>query len=108
MPPNVPPTVDGLKAFFHAIWEAFPDIRIEPLRVAAEARPLRACSYGISGTHEGEFMGAAPTGNRLEFDEMQFLRFGYEGKVVERWSRLDDVAMLTQLGLMPAPAAAPA
>ncbi len=30
MPPNVPPTVDGLKAFFRAVWEAFPDIRLEP------------------------------------------------------------------------------
>ncbi len=53
-------------------------------------------------------MGAAPTGNRLELDEMIFMRFGDEGKVVERWSRLDDVAMMTQLGLMPAPAEAPA
>ena len=107
MPPNVPPTVDGLKALFHAIWEAFPDIRIELLRVAAEG-DLYAVQYGISGTHEGEFMGAAPTGNRLELDEMIFMRFGDEGTVVERWSRLDDVAMMTQLGLMPAPAEAPA
>ncbi len=106
-PQGVPETVDGMRELFRQIWEAFPDIRIEQLRVAAEG-DLYAVQFGVSGTHEGEFMGAAPTGNRLEFDEMQFLRFGPEGKVVERWTRLDDVAMMTQLGLMPSAAGAPA
>ncbi len=106
-PQGVPETVDGMRELFRQIWEAFPDIRLELLQVAAEG-DLYAAQFGVSGTHEGEFMGAAPTGNRLEFDEMQFLRFGPEGTVVERWARLDDVAMMTQLGLMPAPTEAPA
>jgi predicted ester cyclase len=33
------------------------------------------------------------------------LRF-VDGRVAERWNRLDDVALLTQLGLLPAPAPA--
>ena len=33
---------------------------------------------------------------------MTFLRFGPEGKIVERWSQLDEVGLMTQLGLMPA------
>jgi predicted ester cyclase len=53
-------------------------------------------------------MGAAPTGNQVEVATMAFLRFGPEGTVVERWTRMDEVALLTQLGLMPAPAAASA
>jgi predicted ester cyclase len=53
-------------------------------------------------------MGATATGNRIEVGVMAFLRFGADGKVAERWTRLDDIALLTQLGLMPAPAAAPA
>jgi predicted ester cyclase len=35
---------------------------------------------------------------------MTFLRFGSEGKIVERWNQLDEVGPMTQLGLMPAPA----
>jgi predicted ester cyclase len=49
-------------------------------------------------------MGAAPTGNRIDVEVMTFLRFGPEGKIVERWNRMDEVGLLTQLGLMPAPA----
>ena len=37
---------------------------------------------------------------------MTFLRFGPEGKAVERWTRVDEVGLMTQLGLMPAQAAA--
>ena len=29
---------------------------------------------------------------------MTFLRFGPEGKVVERWNRMDEVGLTTQLG----------
>jgi len=39
---------------------------------------------------------------------MLFLRFGPEDKVVERWTRLAEVSLLTQLGLLPAAAATPA
>jgi predicted ester cyclase len=69
---------------------------------------LVAVHLRVSGTHQGEFMGAAPTGTRIEVGVMAFLRFGADGRVSERWTRLDDVALLTQLGLMPAAAAAPA
>jgi predicted ester cyclase len=87
------------------MWASFPDIRVEPIRIAAEG-DLLAADLRISGTHEGEFLGAAPTGNRIELDVMTFLRFGPEGKAVERWTRVDEVGLMTQLGLMPAQAAA--
>jgi predicted ester cyclase len=49
-------------------------------------------------------MGAAPTGKRIDVEVMTFLRFGPKGKIVERWNRMDEVSLMTQLGLMPAPA----
>jgi predicted ester cyclase len=106
-PPGLPPTLEGLKALFHQMWASFPDIRIAPVGLVGEG-DLFALHLRASGTHEGEFMGAAPTGNRVEISAMAFLRFDADGKVAERWARIDDVAMLTQLGLMPAPASAPA
>jgi predicted ester cyclase len=96
-----------MRGLFQQMWASFPDIRVEPLQVAVEG-DLAAGHLEINGTHEGEFMGASPTGTRIELDEMAFFRFGPEGKVVERWTRLDEISLLTQLGLMPAPAAAPA
>jgi predicted ester cyclase len=106
-PPGVPPTLEGLKGLFHQMWTSFPDIRVDAVGVVAEA-DLVAVHLRISGTHQGEFLGAVPTGNRIEVGAMAFLRFGPDSKVSERWTRLDDIALLTPLGLMPAPAAAPA
>ncbi|MGH3132481.1 MAG: ester cyclase [Gaiellaceae bacterium] len=104
LPPDVPPNVDGLRGMFRQMWSAFPDIRIETQRLIVEG-DLTAIHVRIRGTHEGEFMGAAPTGKEIDVQAMAFLRFGSAGKVVERWTRLDEMALLTQLGLMPAPAA---
>jgi predicted ester cyclase len=107
MPPGLPPTLEGLKALFHQMWASFPDVRIAKLGLVADGDDA-AVHLRASGTHQGEFMGAAPTGNDVEVSAMAFLRFGEDGKVAERWARLDEVALLTQIGLMPAPAAAPA
>jgi predicted ester cyclase len=106
-PAGLPPTLDGLKALFHQMWSSFPDVRVAKRADVAEG-DLLAVHLRVSGTHQGEFMGAAPTGNQVEIEAMAFLRFGAKGKVVERWTRLDEVALLTQLGLMPASAGAPA
>jgi predicted ester cyclase len=106
-PPDVPPTLEGMKALFHQMWTSFPDIALDTVGLVAEG-DLVAVNFRVSGTHQGEFMGATATGNRIEVGVMAFLRFGADGKVAERWTRLDDIALLTQLGLMPAPAAAPA
>jgi predicted ester cyclase len=102
-PANVPPTVEGIRTLFGGIWAAFPDIRIEIEHLEVED-DVAALHFRVSGTHEGEFMGAAPTGNRIDVEVMTFLRFGPEGKIVERWNRMDEMGLMTQLGLMPAPA----
>jgi predicted ester cyclase len=102
-PATVPPTVEGIRALFGAMWAAFPDIRVEIEHLLVED-DVATLHFRIVGTHEGEFMGAAPTGNRIDVDAITLLRFGPEGKVVERWNRMDEVGLMTQLGLMPAPA----
>ncbi|MGH3110823.1 MAG: ester cyclase [Gaiellaceae bacterium] len=106
-PGDAPPTVEGMKGLFHGMWASFPDMRVEPVRLIVEG-DLGAGTFRIGGTHEREFLGAAPSGNRIEIEAMSFFRFGPDGKIVERWTRLDEVGLLGQLGLMPVPEAAPA
>ena len=58
-----------------------------------------AVRYVLTGTHDGELLGAVGTGQALEVEGITTMRF--EGDfVAERWNRLDDVKLLTQLGLM--------
>jgi len=59
-----------------------------------------AVSYGrIVGTNDGEMMGMAPTGKRVECETIGILRFA-DGRAVERWGVADGLVMMQQLGLM--------
>ncbi len=54
------------------------------------------------GTHEGEFMGVAPTGKRVEFQGIATVRIR-EGKIAENRGMPDMLGLLQQLGAVPAP-----
>ena len=106
-PPDVPPNLDGIRALFGGMWVAFPDVRGDLQHVVAE-EDMVAVRFHLSGLHEGEFIGIAPTGKRVDIEVMAFLRFTDEARIAERWTRMDEVALLTQLGAMPTPAEASA
>jgi predicted ester cyclase len=54
--------------------------------------------FTASGTHRGELMGAAPTGQTVFLKSINIFRV-HEGQVVEWWSRLDELGLIRQLGL---------
>ena len=89
---------DGIADFFRTLIVAVPDARIAAEDLVEQGERV-AVRYVLTGTHEGELLGAAGTGQALEVEGITILRF--EGDLVaERWNRLDDVKLLTQLGLM--------
>jgi steroid delta-isomerase-like uncharacterized protein len=92
---------ERLKRGFAALHEAFPDTRI------AEADSIRegdrvAFRWLMSGTHEGEFLGVAPSGKRIEAMGMDIVRVA-EGEIVEHWGEFDVMGMLRQLGIIDSP-----
>ena len=93
------PTRDGIAQFFHALVEAVPDAHIEGVDMLTDGDRV-AVRYVLTGTHRGELFGAPGTGRALEVEGMTVVRF-IDGHVAERWNRLDDVALLTQLGAFP-------
>ena len=52
------------------------------------------------GTHEGEFMGILPTGQRVSMGLIDIVRI-VDGRVVEHWSMGDNLGMMQQLGVIP-------
>ncbi len=62
-----------------------------------------ATRWRLIATHEGEFRGIAPTGNKIEVTGIGIFRFSSEGKVVESWDSLDQLGMMRQLGAIPEP-----
>ncbi len=97
--PGLPNTKDGVRQFFEMMRGAFPDLRMEAHDIVAEG-DLVAVRMTMTGTHEGEIMGIAPTGRRIEVPGMDMVRIR-DGKAVEHWGVTDNLAMMQQLGAMP-------
>ena len=97
--PGQPAGREGFKAFFTELTAAFPDARIEPAHMVADEDDV-AVAYTLTGTHEGEFQGIAPTGKKIEVRGLQIGRFE-NGQIVERWGSSDELGILQQLGVEP-------
>ncbi len=79
---------------------ALPDWHSNVEQLVAEG-DLVVERFTASGTHSGELMGVAPTGRVLRLRGMQMFRIR-QGRIVERWGRLDEAGLMRQLGLIPA------
>jgi predicted ester cyclase len=88
-----------VKRLFAAFRSAFPDWQEEIVELVAEENTV-AGRFRCSGTHRGEFLGEAPTGRRMDVEEVFFLRVE-DGKFVDFWGLEDSLGRMRQLGLMP-------
>ena len=94
--PQLPPGGAGVKGIVTMFRSSFPDFHISIEDMVAEENGVAAL-LTESGTHEGEFMGIAPTGRHVQFQEIGILRFS-GGKVVESWYETDMLGLMRQLG----------
>jgi steroid delta-isomerase-like uncharacterized protein len=92
----------GLKTFYAALWAAFPDLTIDIEELVAEGNKV-VWRIKAAGTHHGPFQGVPATGKSVTFGGHYSFRFE-NGKVVERWSTLDRLGLLVQLGAVALPA----
>lgn len=83
------------------IHDAFPHFEVTVEDVVVEGDRV-AMRLTIRGTHEGEMMGIAPTGNRVEFQNVIFHRME-GGKIAERWVQPDVLGLLQQLDAIELP-----
>jgi predicted ester cyclase len=73
--------------------------------VVAEGNRV-AGRFTMRGTHAGTLFGIPATGKAVGVGVMVIARFDEAGKWVEDWANWDQLGMLQQLGVIPAPAAA--
>ena len=88
-----------VKRLFAEFRTAFPDWQEEIVQLVAEGDAV-AGRFRCSGTHRGEFLGEAPTGKRMDVEEVFFMRVE-DGKFVDFWGLEDSLGRLRQLGLVP-------
>lgn len=99
--PGVAPTKEGTLAFFRMFVAAFPDLRMVLEDVIAGGDKVVA-RVRATGTHKGAFMDLPPTGRQVDVQLIDIIRFGPDGRAREHWGVLDQLAMMQQLGAIPA------
>jgi steroid delta-isomerase-like uncharacterized protein len=90
---------EGMRAAGANFRTVFPDWHSELHLLIAEG-DLVAEHFTARGTHRGEIMGMAPTGREVSLPGINIFRI-HEGRITERWGRLDDLGFLQQLGVVP-------
>jgi steroid delta-isomerase-like uncharacterized protein len=99
--PGIPPTKDGVIQYFRLLLAAFPDMRMDVEDIIASGDKAVA-RVRVTGTNKGEFMGMPATGKSVAMKLIDITRFGDDGLAREHWGVADQLAMMQQLGVIPA------
>ena len=105
VPFQTPFGLDTLKSVLKMYVAAFPDGRWSASDIIAEGfydGAKAAWQENFTGTHQGELMGIAPTGRKVSVSGMSMGEIR-NGKAYRHWSVFDNLGMMQQLGVIPAP-----
>ena len=91
--------LEGLKKTIAMYREAFPDLQYTIEDQIAEG-DMVVTRWTGTGTHEGELMGAAPTGKKASVTGIGIDRIE-NGKIVEAWGNWDTLRLMQNIGLIP-------
>ncbi len=92
---------EGVKQFYATLRAAFPDLHFMIEDQIAEGDRV-VTRWTARGTHIGVFQGLPPTGKQVRLTGIDIDRIA-DGKVVECWPNADELGMMRQLGVLPAP-----
>ena len=81
---------------YHA---GLPDFRVTIDEMVAEGDKV-VTRWTVRGTHQGELMGNAPTGNQITFTGYLFDRIS-GGKIDEEWVDYDTLHVMQEIGGVP-------
>src|SRR5215204_4991086 len=74
----------------------FPDVISTIEDLIAEGDKVVA-RWRSRATHQGDYMGIAPTGNKVEFTGISFYRIE-GGKIAQSWNSEDRLGLMRQIG----------
>jgi steroid delta-isomerase-like uncharacterized protein len=97
--PGQAPGREGHKQILAAFHSAFPDLNVTTEDIVTEGEKV-VSRWTARGTHHGELLGIAPTGNEVTIKGIDVLRVA-EGRIAERWSQFNSLEMMQQLGAVP-------
>ena len=93
--------LEGLKQSFKIFEKATPGYHIIEDQIAEGDKVVTRLTS--IGKHDGDLPGAPRTGNDMKMTSITIHRIA-NGKLAEKWSEKDMIALLTQIGIMKSPA----
>lgn len=100
---NPPMDIVGHSGFGVMFYQGFPDIYHTIDEVIAEGDKV-VVRFTLRGVHTGDFMGIPATGRSIEVSAIAILSF-VAGRIVALTAQFDQLGMMQQLGVIPAPGA---
>lgn len=96
--------IDAFRRLLGMFDAAFPHHRVA-IEAVVSQDDLVSVLHTHTATNTGSFMGMPPTGKTIVVNGLELFRVR-DGKIVEFWRKDDDVSLLMQLGMLPAPQSA--
>jgi steroid delta-isomerase-like uncharacterized protein len=93
--------LEGFKGLVSMYRSAFPDLRVPIEDLIAEGDRV-VTRWRAHGTHQGELLGNAPTGNQVSVTGMLIDRIS-GGKIEEEWVDYDTLHFMQQVGAVSRP-----
>jgi len=94
--PNTTPDKTGVRKLYAYIRDAFPDFHAEIHWQLADGD--RVTTYKTyRGTHEGPFLGVAPTHRKIYFEAVDVMRVQH-GKITDHWGVSNLLSLMQQIG----------
>jgi predicted ester cyclase len=100
-PEDVKPTFEGVKGFYGQLLSGIAALNVDPIDLFAAGQRV-VVRYNITGDHMGELFGRPSTGHSIAVEGLTILYF-QDDKVVFRINRTDEIALLTQIGVIATP-----
>jgi steroid delta-isomerase-like uncharacterized protein len=96
--PNMTPDKAGVRKLYGYMRDAFPDFHPEiHWQLADGDRVITYKTY--FGTHEGDFLGIAPTHRKIHFETVDVMRVR-DGKITDHWGVGNLFSLMQQLGVL--------
>jgi steroid delta-isomerase-like uncharacterized protein len=98
--PDHEPTLAGFKQKVAGFKAVFPDLEEDLQEIIADGDAV-ATRWVVTGSLQREFMGIPASGQTIRVEGMNFYRLK-GGRVTDIWTQFDGVALMQQLGAIPA------
>jgi steroid delta-isomerase-like uncharacterized protein len=99
--PGQAPGLAGAKQKWAMYLTGIPDLHVTIEDLVAEDDKV-AARRSYEGTHRGQLLGIPATGKPVQIGGISIFRIA-EGKITEHWEQIDGLALIQQLGVIPAP-----